>query len=84
MMTMMKIILKVKIIRKKLFKKNNNEKQKKKKLESIWMIILNNNNYNNTITTTETLITDQTLTGEERIRILIYYIQTMKRLRCPI
>ena len=48
------------------------------------MIILNNNNYNNTITTTETLITDQTLTGEERIRILIYYIQTMKRLRCPI
>ena len=48
------------------------------------MIILNNNNYNNTITTTETLIRDQTLTGEERIRILIYYIQTMKRLHCPI
>ena len=31
MITMMNIMLKVKIIRKKLFKKNNKEKQKKEK-----------------------------------------------------
>ena len=35
------------------------------------------------ITTNKTLITDKTLTGEEK-KILIYYIQTMKRLPCLI
>ena len=38
-----------------------------------------------TITTNKTLITDETLTGEEKKTIiLIYYIQTMKRLPCLI
>ena len=38
----------------------------------------------NTIRTNKTLITDKTLAGEERKKILIYYIQTMKRLPCLI
>ena len=32
-----------------------------------------------TITITITLITDKTLTGEERKKIFIYYIQTMTK-----
>ena len=38
-----------------------------------------------TITTNNTLITDKTLTGKEREKkILIYYIESMKRLPCLI
>ena len=43
----------------------------------------NNKQKTNTITN-KTLITDKTLTVEERTKILIYYIQTMKRLPCLI
>ena len=53
---------------------NNNKKNYKEK---------KNKQKTNTITN-KTLITDKTLTVEERTKILIYYIQTMKRLHCLI
>ena len=56
-------------------KDNNNKKKYKEK---------KNKQKTNTITTIKTLITDKTLTVEERKKILIYYIQTMKRLPCLI
>ena len=62
---------KIKII---IIKKNYKEKNEKTK----------NKQKTNTITTNKTLTTDKTLTVEETKKILIYYIQTMKRLPCLI
>ena len=42
------------------------------------MLKIDNKKYNNY--NTKTVITNKALTGEERKTILIYYIQTMKRL----
>ena len=45
-------------------------------IESLWMIILNSNK--------ENAFKNKTLTGEKQAIILIYFIQTMKRLPCLI
>ena len=57
--------------------KDNNEKKNHKEKK--------NKQKTNTTTTNKTLITIKTFTVEERKKkILIYYIQTMKRLPCLI
>ena len=60
----MKIMLKVKIIKKKLLKQKTKKNQKKTRvhLKYEWSFLT----ITITITTNKTLITDKTLTGEER------------------
>ena len=63
MITMMKIMLKVKIIKKKLLKQKTKKNQKKTRvhMKYEWSFLTIT-----IITTNKTLITDKTLTGEER------------------